>query len=156
MSSTGLEMRRNRSRTGLCPGPHWGSLYSAPPDPLDNGTGRGLAALFPRTPSSPLPSLSRSPNTPKTNPSHKLGERRHNLIDVSAVIKQNLVYKLRMIFRDIYLNSRNDFGHDDSTINNAMAIIIIYSINCVFTFYCYSISIIYSSLDVCILCCLYF
>jgi len=30
MSSTGLEMRQNRFRPGLCPGPHWGSLQRSP------------------------------------------------------------------------------------------------------------------------------
>jgi len=47
MSSTGLEMRQNRFRPGLCPGPYWGSLQRSP-DPLAGGKGAGC--LSPRTP----------------------------------------------------------------------------------------------------------
>ena len=47
MSSTGFEMRQNRFRPGLLPGPHWGSLQSSRrPKGL---VGRGLASRHGRS-----------------------------------------------------------------------------------------------------------
>ena len=51
MSSAGLEMRQNRFRPELCPGPHWGSLQRSPRSSSWWGGG------WPPPPQEPHPSL---------------------------------------------------------------------------------------------------
>jgi len=77
MSYTGLTMRPNRFRPGLCPGPHWGSLQLFPPRPPSwwgRGQGRPVSKdltsprLFWLRASVPRASLSRPPNTPENKP----------------------------------------------------------------------------------------
>lgn len=79
MSFTGLEMRQNRFRPGLYPGPIWGA-YSAP----QTLVGRGVAAPFPRTQLPPLASalwdsLSCPQTPPKVNPRRYLMNDLNNL-----------------------------------------------------------------------------
>jgi len=77
MPSTSLEMHQNRFRSGLCPGPHWGSVQHSL-RPLAGGDG-----CLPRPPQEPHPSsalrasaiqamLCRPPTPPKINPSYGL------------------------------------------------------------------------------------
>ena len=85
MPSTSLEMRRNRFRPGLCPGPHWGSLQRSL-RPLAGGQGARRVLPKNTTPSSALrasaiqATLCRPQHPTKINPSYGLGKHTHYII----------------------------------------------------------------------------